>query len=217
MIKAIFFDFDGTISDAKSLVHKAFVDLFKKWGFKISEKQIRSLMGEKVRKILQEIGVKGLKVERVRKVLYDIIFMELEKRKLKPCANLKPLYGLGENYPLIVVSNSDEAFLVSSINNLEIGDLFDEIVGAHKSKNKDKLLRALFRKYKIKPHEAIYVGDRFSDVEYARVAGCWAVAIHNNCSWSTLKEIKAEKPDFIISNFSDLKKVVGKIDKSKSA
>jgi len=67
----------------------------------------------------------------------------------------------------------------------------------------------LFRKFGVKPSEAVYVGDRFSDVEFARKAGCVAVAIHNKCSWSSLSVIKKEKPDFIVKDFYGLKKVVG--------
>ena len=88
--------------------------------------------------------------------------------------------------------------------------LFKEVYGAEKFSSKDKLLEKLFRKFKIKPSEAIYIGDRFSDVEYAREAGCVAVAIHNKCSWSDLKTIKKEKPDYLIGDFRGLKRILKK-------
>ena len=75
------------------------------------------------------------------------------------------------------------------------------------------MLEKIFEKMKIRPVEAIYIGDRFSDVDYAREAGCYAVAIHNDCSWSTKSAILKEKPDFIIKDFKDLKRIVEKLNK----
>ncbi len=99
----------------------------------------------------------------------------------------------------------------ASIKKLEIKGLFVKVVGADKFKYKDDALRKLFKKMKIDPQEAVYVGDRFSDVDYARDAGCLAVAIHNKCSWSDMKTIKKEKPDWIIKDFEELEFLVEQV------
>ena len=70
----------------------------------------------------------------------------------------------------------------------------------------------MFKKRGLKHDEVLYIGDRFSDVQYARAAGCIAVSIYNSCSWSTLKEIKKEKPDYIIKDFYGLKKLIEKMN-----
>ena len=82
--------------------------------------------------------------------------------------------------------------------------------GADKG-GKDEMMAKLFKKMKLKPGEVVYVGDRFSDIDYARKAGCVAVAIHNKASWSNLKTIKKEKPDYLIKDFYGLKKVINSI------
>ena len=125
---------------------------------------------------------------------------------------MKPLWELKKDYPLIIISNSETSFLKASIKKLELKGLFKGIYGAEKFENKDGMLEKLFKKMKIKPSEAIYIGDRFTDIEYAQDAGCVAVAIHNKCSWSSLKLIKKEKPDYIIKDFRGLKKIVSSID-----
>jgi phosphoglycolate phosphatase-like HAD superfamily hydrolase len=66
----------------------------------------------------------------------------------------------------------------------------------------------LVKKYKIKPKESMYIGDRFSDVRCAKKSGCIAVGIYNKCSWSNLSLIKREKPDYIIHDFQGLKKIL---------
>ena len=74
------------------------------------------------------------------------------------------------------------------------------------------MLKKLFKDMGIKPSEAIYVGDRFSDIDFARKAGCIAIAIHNKCSWSSLAKIKKEKPDYIIRDFRSLRKIVRELE-----
>ena len=101
-----------------------------------------------------------------------------------------------------------------SIKKLKLKGLFRKFYGAEKFTKKDKMLKKLFKKMKIKPHEAIYIGDRFSDIKYARSVGCVAVAIHNKCSWSNLETIKNENPDFIIKNFIELEKLIKELNDS---
>ncbi|MCH7850833.1 MAG: hypothetical protein IH845_04285 [Nanoarchaeota archaeon] len=44
-------------------------------------------------------------------------------------------------------------------------------------------------------------------------AGCVSVAIHNKCSWSDLKTIKAQRSDYIIKDFRELQKLLKAIKK----
>jgi len=210
MIKILFFDFDGTISDAKKLNLFSLVKTLDNYGYKFKTSRIRSLMGIKIPQILKILGVKKCEIDKIRKDFYDRLILGVHTLKL--CNPVGPLRNLKKKYNLIVISNTESEFLKASIRKLKINDLFDEVHGAEGFSSKDRLLKKLFKKFKIKPREALYVGDRYSDIQYARKAGCWSIAIHNRCSWSTLKQIKAEKPDFIIKNFSELKKVINVIN-----
>jgi len=214
MIKAIFFDFDGTISDAKGIAFSSAVRVLNEFGYKFSEAKLRKLMGTKMHIILKELGVPVNKVQKVRKKFYKYFTAAAVAGGIKPCVSLKPLWELKKDYPLIVVSNSHTSFLRASIKKLKLSGLFKGVYGAEKFRHKDEMLERLFRKMGIKASEAIYVGDRFSDVEFARDAGCVAVAIHNKCAWSSLAVIKKEKPDYIVRDFRGLRKVVGECNNS---
>ena len=133
---------------------------------------------------------------------------------IRPCVSLKPLWKMKDDgFPLFVVSNSRESFLKASIKELKIKGLFKVICGSEKFESKDKCLRSFFKKLKIRPSEAVYIGDRFSDVEFARKAGCVSVAISNKCSWSSLERLKKEKPDYIVRDFYGLRKVLRELNK----
>ncbi len=213
MIKYVFFDFDGTISDARKLAYDKWEETFDELGFSYSKKKLHHFIGAKTVKILQGTGVPKSKLGAVRKTFYKKFIAGATKKNLKLCVSLKPLYQLKEDgYKLVVLSNARKKYLTTSIKNLGMGDLFCGVYGSRPNKTKDKILRKLFRKYKIKAKEVVYVGDRFSDIEYAHKAHCHAVAIHNKCAWSTKKEILAEEPDFIISDFKGLKELVEKLN-----
>jgi phosphoglycolate phosphatase-like HAD superfamily hydrolase len=213
-IKAVFFDFDGTISDAKVIILDSFSRTFDELGFEYDNKKLMDLIGVKMEKILVGLGLEEKYVDKVRKKFYRYLIKNVSAGGISPCVSLKPLWKMkDEGFPLFVVSNGKGSFLRASIKELKIGDLFKEVYGADKFGSKDECLRSFFKKMNIHPSEAVYVGDRFSDIEFARKAGCVSVAIHNKCSWSTLKKIKAEKPDYIVRDFYGLRKVLLELNK----
>ena len=208
VIKAIFFDFDGTISDAHSIAFKSLVRTLDEYGYKFNQNRLLELMGCRMQVILKGLGLNPGHLDSVRRRFYKHFTKEAMDGGIKLCVSVKPLWDLKKKYPLIIVSNSETHFLKKSIRKLGLKGLFKKAYGAEKFSHKDEMLEKLFKKMKIKPSEAIYVGDRFTDIEYARDAGCVAVAIHNKCAWSDLKTIKKEKPDYLIKDFYGLKKVV---------
>lgn len=212
MIRAIFFDFDGTISDAKKLISDGMFWLLKKEQYVFDEIKLNSLIGDKMEVIIEKLGLKG-DIDALRKKFYDRVVGQVDSSKLRLVAPVKPLRDLHRDHLMMVISNAESRFTKKCAKKLGVTDIFDEIHGAEGFTTKDVLMKKLFKKYNLKPHEVIFVGDRFSDVEYARKAGCWAVAIHNKYSWSTKKVILAEHPDFIIKDFNGLKKVVEKLNK----
>ncbi len=213
MIKLILFDFDGTISDAHGIAYKSIVRTLEEFGYKFDRGRLLGLMGQKMREIFEGLGLSLENLSSVRRRFYKYFIGAALDGGIKLCVSVKPLWELKKKYPLIVISNSRTSFIRASIGKLGLDGLFKEVYGAEKFSSKDKLLKKLFRKFKIKPSEAIYIGDRFSDVEYARESGCVAVAINNKCSWSDLKTIKKEKPDYIVKDFRGLKRVINLIDK----
>ncbi len=213
-VKYIFFDFDGTVSDAKRLTYETLINVLDKMQFKYSKSKLKKLMGSKMPNILKGIGVDEKLVNKIRREFYRLLVKTVSMKNLRLCAPIEPLYELKkEGYKLIVISNAEKSFLKASMKVLGIKNLFHGIYGAQGFATKDILLKKLFKKYKIGPKEAMYVGDRFSDVDYAHKAHTHAVAIHNECAWSTMKEIIAEKPDFIIGDFEGLKSLVQKLNK----
>jgi len=212
-IKLLLFDFDGTISDARKLAENCLIEVLDEYGFDFDKRLAKKLLGSKMPEIFKKLGLHLSFVDKARKKFFKKMIKGAKQGKIKLCVSVKPLYDLKkQGYKFIVISNSETSFIKASIKKLKIKKLFSEIYGAEKFPTKEDILKKLFKKHRIKPSQAVYIGDRFSDIEYARKAGCLAIAIHNKCSWSDLKTIKKEKPDFIIKDFYGLKKVLEKLN-----
>ena len=210
--KYLFFDFDGTISDAYDISYESLKKTLDDFGYKYEKTKLKKFLGNRMETIFNKLGLDNLKIKKARRRFYGYFKKAALNGGIKLCVPIEPLFELKKKgCKLIIVSNSETSFLKASIRKLKINGLFDKVYGADKFTTKDILLEKLFRKYKIKPSNAFYVGDRFSDVEFARKAGCVAVAIHNKCSWSSLSSIKKEKPDYIIKDFGELERVAGRI------
>lgn len=212
VIKTVFMDFDGTVSDAKEIAFKSIVKTLREFGYEFSEKKLMDLLGVKMEIMLKDLGLDVGNVEKIRKKFYKHFIAAVDDG-IRPCVSLRPLWEFKEEgLPLIVISNSRGEFLRASIEELKIEGLFSGVYGSENFDSKDLMLKSLFLKMKIKPSEAVYVGDRFSDIQFAKKAGCVSVAISNKCSFSTPARLKREKPDFVVRDFRGLRRIVREIN-----
>lgn len=211
VIKAIFLDFDGTISDAHNIAYTSLVKTLDKLQYNYDKKKAYKALGNKMNIILEKLNIEVDNLKKFRKKFYSHFIYAAKNGGISPCVDLEPLKELSKKYPLYIISNSETKFLKASIDKLKLRGIFRKVYGAEKFNTKDEILKKLFLKMNIKPREAIYIGDRFSDVVYSKKAHCVSVAIHNKCSWSSLKEIKAKNPDYIIKDFKELTRVIQKI------
>jgi phosphoglycolate phosphatase-like HAD superfamily hydrolase len=214
VVKAVFFDFDGTVSDAKGIAFRSIVKTLKEFGYKFSEEKLMELLGVRAEIMFRMLGLRVNNIEEIKNKFYEYFISSAKNGGIRPCVSLKPIWKMKKDgMPIFVVSNSRSDFLRASMKELNILGLFDEIYGSEKFKSKDLILKKLFREMKILPGEAIYVGDRFSDVEFAKKVGCISVAISNRCSFSSRARLEEEKPDYIVRDFYGLKKIVYGLNK----
>ena len=115
VIRAIFFDFDGTISDARKIAEDSLVLTLDEFGFEYDKRVAFGLLGIKMRFILEGLGLKNEDIRTVRKRFYEHFTRMAKEGGISPCVSLKPLWEMKKDLPLIVVSNSETHFLKASI------------------------------------------------------------------------------------------------------
>ena len=66
VIKAVFFDFDGTVSDARKIAEDSLILTLDELGFEYNRKEALELLGIKMNKILKELGLCRGAVDEIR-------------------------------------------------------------------------------------------------------------------------------------------------------
>jgi phosphoglycolate phosphatase len=204
MIKLIVFDFDGTLVDTKKIIYGIIWNLIEKSSYQISKKLIQKELGNSS----LEISLESLKVnpKDAKNLEEKSNYLSIKNAsKMKMVRNLRSLNKLKQRK--IILSNNITPFIESVLKNLKV-DFFDEVYGADKFKDKPSKLNQLIKKFKLKPSEVIYIGDKTVDVDVARKSKCIAVSIVHKASWSPKKEILAKNPDYIITDLTQLKKII---------
>ena len=74
------------------------------------------------------------------------------------------------------------------------------------------MLAKLAKKFRAKNSECIVIGDSIMDVRAAKKAGMISIAIARKTGASTLKELKKQKPAFIIKNLEEVPKIIEKLE-----
>jgi len=210
MTKLLIFDFDGTIADTKSAYYSSIYRNLEKKG--LGKKEISMLIDEglSLRATLDKIGL-GFISRWVlhRKIINEVKYYSNEIHKCKNVSYIKEI-----KQKKILVSNSLEEFILPILNHLHLKKYFKEIYGADDFSEKGKFISNYLRKHKILPEESAYIGDRVADVKLARNIGCTGIIVSGKCAWNSKKELDQASPDFIIGDFSELKKVLAHLDKN---
>lgn len=205
MIKLLIFDFDGTIARSKSLYLDTIYRTLKNNGYNASRKIIKSLLGFRLEFLLQRIGVNGNnKLNLLKKEVNKIVIKK--SANLIACPYFKALYPILARNKCVLVTNSIVEYVMPFLRKHKLK--FLEISGAEQFTSKQDAFKKLFKKFKIKGNEAIYIADRAQDADIAKEAGCKSIIISNRCSWSSYAEIKRKKPDYIIRDLGRIKRII---------
>jgi HAD superfamily hydrolase (TIGR01549 family) len=202
--RLLIFDFDGTIVDTKAICHKILADELKVFGK--SPKQVDKAidLGLTLKKTLKYLGFSFLITWFLHRKLNKK--MVKEAGKFKKCRDVDSIKGIKTEK--IIVSNSPKTFIIPILENLKLKKYFKEVYGAEDFASKGGFIKEYIKGKKLKKENCYYIGDRVADIKVARKAGCKSVVISGKCAWNSKKEILKQKPDFIISNIKELKKIV---------
>lgn len=210
MIKAVIFDLDGTLIDAYQAIEKSLNFTLRSLGYKtVSYARARRAVGQGDKKFIAQF----VKAADIAKGL--AMYRKHHQGSLQRYSTLKPntrkvLSALQQQgIKLAVASNRPTKFSRILIRHLDLIKYFDLIACADKKqelKPAPYLLILALKKFKIKPPEALYVGDMVYDVAAGKKAGVKTVAIIGGSS--SRKELAQQKPYKIINNLSQLLRIV---------
>lgn len=211
-IKAVGFDFDGTLIMSEEQKAKAMKDIFRE-SFNIKKD---------VTKAYQKVSLLGLNREKKINLIFQQVFQRQPTKKeftsinnqfsqryqqsmntcpLFQCSNMiKELRRQVKFIFLLSLENTREVKAIAS--HCGVARYFDEIIGGPKSKVEN--LQHILGKHNLKSAEMIYIGDSHSDVIASRKMNIKVVLLGKKHTYEKLKEDL--EADFRFSSLCDLPK-----------
>lgn len=206
MIKEVIFDFDGTIADSFMTIMSIFNEYKKELGVeKFGKEEVEIYRNEGVGAVLKKTKISLLRfskvVEEMREKPNQLI------AGVKPCKGMVNLLKELKNKGLVlgVMSTNGEKTINKFLENNNIG-FFDYVVGKGGLFGKDKIIKSILKKRKLKSDEVLYVGDEVRDIEACRKLGIKMAAV--TWGFSSKKLLEENKPDFFVDRAEEILKLV---------
>jgi HAD superfamily hydrolase (TIGR01509 family) len=208
-LQGVLFDWDGTLIDSYHADASAYLAMFKEmgiaWGIKELEKHYSPNWYQVYR------------AAKLPRRLWDEAdrAWRLHYAKHQPQLILgvrRVLQAVGRQHELGLVTSGDRDRVVRQLREFRLTRLFSARVCSGdtlKKKPHPAPLRLALRKMKLEAACCVYVGDAPQDVEMARRAGVRAIGVLG--PFPTEKQLRAARPEFLISSLEELPEVLGRL------
>ncbi len=213
MLKAVLFDFDGTIVDSLKHHLHAWKRSFFETGSDLTDKEV-------VEKIFYQVESEKdekyqLNAERFK--LYekylDEAYENLEKHQDidLTLAEFKKL-----SIKMAIISFSESYRIINQLKKLKLNNFFESVWGGDnvkKSKPDPEIANIAMDDLGVTPNETLLVGDTNWDILTGKNAGTMTALFipHTNMSFINLDVYRKTNPDFEFNNFLDLLERVRKL------
>lgn len=211
MIKHVCFDLDGTLVDSRDTIlesTKAALDQLS-IDYKIDEDIFTNMIGKHFVDIFEELKIEVLDFEKFITIYKALYFGFMDSSYLYPGVQHTLRY-LNENniqVSLLTTKVQDQAEKI--IDHFNLRHSFNYLMGrrdglAHKPSPEP--LFYICNELKIDPAETLMVGDTELDIQCGIGAGAKTCGVLYG--YRTEDQLKKEKPDFLISGLSELRKIL---------
>lgn len=214
MIKAVIFDWDGTLADTKRAVVQSFQKVLGEAGCRVSDEFIERRMG---------IGTKKTIIEAFREchMRLDVLTLEkLAKEKIRIQARLtyivrlfdgvaELLEALHGRIQIALATMSSRKVVDKLLPEKRVEGYFGVVVTADeivKSKPDPEVFLVSATKLGVKPEDCIVVEDSVFGVRAAKAAGMKCIAVSSGAY--SREELEEENPDLMINSLVEKDRVL---------
>lgn len=217
-IKALLFDFDGTLLDTNDLILETFMHVLEeKFPGQYTKNDCLQFIGPSLYQTFSQITPNEVD-EMVAKyrAWNELHHDEFVKQYDGVVETLEELHKRGIR--LAIVSTKISANIMRGLNVLGVTHLFEQIIGmdhvVHVKPHPEPVLKALDL-LGVEKDEVIMIGDNSHDIEGGKNAGVKTAGV----AWSIkgVEFLKSYHPDYILNHMSDLLTIVSDINEENRA
>ncbi len=204
MIKAVLFDFDGTLINTNDLIFDSYRTAFRRvLGRHIDDAEILSLYGRPLYASLMEYGEVGEALYYAYREFNESRHDRLAKAFEGAVEGVNSIREKG--YITGIVSSKRLELVERGLKLMNLTDAFDIIItpaDTEKAKPDPEPILCACRRLEINPCEAIYVGDSEFDLAAGNAAGTKIAAV--KYSMAPHERLLEFKPDYFIDSIEEL-------------
>ncbi|MDJ0680919.1 MAG: HAD-IA family hydrolase [Xenococcaceae cyanobacterium MO_167.B52] len=213
-IKAVIFDFDGTIADTYQAIVDITNSLASEFGYKsLSQEEISFLKNLSSREIIKQSEISLFKlpflVKRVQKELGNQI------RELSPIPGtpqvLQKLNNQG--YILGIVTSNIENNVTAFLQKNHLDSYFDFILSGTTIFGKHRIINKVIKQYHLDSSEIIYVGDETRDIRSARKSNVGIIAV--GWGFNSTQVLAEHNPDYLVLKPQKLVEIINTWDQEQ--
>jgi phosphoglycolate phosphatase len=209
-IRAILFDFDGTLADSFAAITLSTNHVRHKYGLPpMTEDAIRGYVGYGLANLMEQLVPTADPAEAVAAYRDHHPGVMAAGTTLFPGV-VETLRFLRERgVKTAVCSNKHVQFTKMLVREKQVAALFDEVLGPEDvgvPKPDPAMLHEAMRRLGATAADTIYVGDMVIDVEVARAAGVPGWIVPGGAS--PVAVLEAAKPDRILTDFAEIQKLI---------
>ncbi|MCZ2808984.1 MAG: HAD family phosphatase [Candidatus Bathyarchaeota archaeon] len=214
MVKAVIFDWDGTLADTKRAVVQSFKKVLEEAGCMVSDEFIERRIG---------IGTKKTIIEAFREchMKLDVSTLEkLAKEKIRIQAELTGIVSLFDGVTelleelhgrikIALATMSSRKVVGKLLPEKRIGGFFDVVVTADeivKPKPDPEVFLVSAAKLGVKPEDCVVVEDSVFGVRAAKAAEMRCIAVSSGAY--SREELQEENPDLLINSLVEKERIL---------
>ncbi len=207
--KCVVFDASGTIWDDLYVVWRANSAAYEAFGFDGFEtlEEFRKKFKLPVPEFHKANGIPPDFIKQVDEKFRE--FYPLYASHIRIFPEVKDiLYRLQKKKVLMgIASNIPTMFLREHLNDFKIENYFGAVTGqedCNEQKPSPKPVLVTLEKLRVKPPEAIFVGDMEEDIIAGKRANTYTAAISRKESYHPRWRLKRQNPDYLVSDLAEL-------------
>jgi HAD superfamily hydrolase (TIGR01509 family) len=207
-LRAVVFDWDGTLVDSAAVSYRCYSRLFESFGLPFDREAFARTYSPDWTRTYEALGLPRARWDEADRLWLDLYGRE--HSALFPAAR-ETLDALAtEGFAIGLVTSGDRMRVTAELRDLGLDSLFRSVVCGGDVKPKKPHPAALLRALDslgTPPAHAVYVGDSPEDVLMARAAGVLSVGIPGG--FPNREALLAARPDWVVFDLEALRATIG--------